>query len=93
VDLPHSVERWTFVTDGMARQGWLTRSTRGGPVPGHHPAEADRRRDPHRRPGPDLSAIKDELESRGINEQEFSQEGLKITTPSTRSPSGRRWTR
>jgi len=24
VDLPHSVERWTFVTDGMARQGWLT---------------------------------------------------------------------
>ena len=81
VDLPHSVERWTFVTDGMARQGWLTPEQRAA---ARFPVTIPPKRIAGGIPTDDrgliLSAIKDELESRGINEQEFSQEGLKITT-------------
>lgn len=77
----HSRERWNFVMDGMVRQGWLSpeqRATAQFPttvpprvVAGGFPTD-DR--------GLILSAIKDELAARGISEQEFSQEGLKITT-------------
>jgi membrane peptidoglycan carboxypeptidase len=81
VDAPHAVERWTFVMDGMARQGWLTADQRAA---AKFPVTIPPRRIAGGIPTDDrgliLSAIKDELESRGISEQEFSQEGLKITT-------------
>jgi membrane peptidoglycan carboxypeptidase len=81
VDPQHSVERWTFVTDGMARQGWLTAEQRAA---ARFPVTIPPRKISGGVPTDDrgliLSAIKDELESRGISEQEFSQEGLKITT-------------
>jgi membrane peptidoglycan carboxypeptidase len=81
VDPQHSVERWTFVADGMLRQGWLTPEQRAA---ARFPVTIPPRRISGGVPTDDrgliLSAIKDELESRGISEQEFSQEGLKITT-------------
>jgi membrane peptidoglycan carboxypeptidase len=81
VDPQHSVERWTFVADGMARQGWLTADQRAA---ARFPVTIPPRKISGGVPTDDrgliLSAIKDELESRGISEQEFSQEGLKITT-------------
>ena len=81
VDAPHAVERWTFVMDGMARMGWLTADQRAA---ARFPVTIPPRRIAGGIPTDDrgliLSAIKDELESRGISEQEFSQEGLKITT-------------
>ncbi|HEX4250467.1 MAG TPA: transglycosylase domain-containing protein [Pseudonocardia sp.] len=81
VDPQHSVERWTFVADGMARQGWMTAEQRAA---ARFPVTIAPRKISSGVPTDDrgliLSAIKDELESRGISEQEFSQEGLKITT-------------
>jgi membrane peptidoglycan carboxypeptidase len=81
VDPQHSVERWTFVADGMLRQGWMTPEQRAA---ARFPVTIPPRRISGGVPTDDrgliLSAIKDELESRGISEQEFSQEGLKITT-------------
>jgi membrane peptidoglycan carboxypeptidase len=81
VDPQHSVERWTFVADGMAQQGWLTAEQRAA---ARFPVTIATRKISGGVPTDDrgliLSAIKDELESRGISEQEFSQEGLKITT-------------
>ncbi|HWN36699.1 MAG TPA: transglycosylase domain-containing protein, partial [Pseudonocardia sp.] len=81
VDPQHSVERWTFVADGMARQGWLTAEQRAA---ARFPVTIPPRKISGGVPTDDrgliLSAIRDELESRGISEQEFSQEGLKITT-------------
>jgi membrane peptidoglycan carboxypeptidase len=81
VDPQHAVERWTFVIDGMSRQGWLTPEQR---AMARFPVTVPPRRISGGVPTDDrgliLSAIKDELASRGINEQQFSQGGLHITT-------------
>jgi membrane peptidoglycan carboxypeptidase len=77
----HAVERWNFVMAGMVSQGWLSPQTR---ATARFPATIPPRRVSGGVPtdyrGLILSAVKDELQSRGISEQEFNQEGLKITT-------------
>jgi membrane peptidoglycan carboxypeptidase len=81
IDQPHAVERWTFVMDGMVRQGWLTPEQRAtARFPATIPPPKVTGGIPTDDRGLILSAIKEELESRGISEQEFSQGGLKITT-------------
>ncbi|MBV9312340.1 MAG: penicillin-binding protein [Pseudonocardia sp.] len=76
-----AVERWNFVLDGMVAQKWMTPTERATmrfpswlppkPVVGGIPADSR---------GHLYTQIKAELESRGINEQELNQAGLKITT-------------
>ncbi|GEL21875.1 penicillin-binding protein 1A [Pseudonocardia sulfidoxydans NBRC 16205] len=81
IDPAMSLQRWQFVIDGMVAQGWLTpaekaqarfpetvaRKVVGGGAP------ADSR-------GHVVNAVRDELGALGITDQEFSQEGLRITT-------------
>ena len=76
-----AVERWTFVMDGMVQQGWLTPQQRAeARFPTTVPPRKISGGMPSDYRGLILSAIRDELEQRGISEQEFNQEGLKITT-------------
>ncbi|MGD9987052.1 transglycosylase domain-containing protein [Pseudonocardia sp.] len=81
IDPAKSLQRWQFVIDGMASQGWITaadkaqvrfpetvaRKVVGGGAPG------DSR-------GHVVNSVRDELGALGITDQEFSQEGLRITT-------------
>ncbi|GAA5166733.1 hypothetical protein GCM10023321_58320 [Pseudonocardia eucalypti] len=74
-------ERWNFVLNGMVAQGWLTAEQR---AQARFPMTQAQRKVSGGIPGDSrgviLSAIKDELERRGISEQQFSQDGLHITT-------------
>jgi membrane peptidoglycan carboxypeptidase len=77
----HSVERWTFVLDGMVSQGWLTPAERAA---AHFP-RTDARRSvsggvPTDSRGHIVSAVTAELEDLGFTEQDVAQEGLRITT-------------
>ena len=77
----HSVQRWTFVLDGMVAQGWLSPAQRAAqhfpattpraPRSGGVPSDAD---------GHIVSAVIAELADLGITEQDVAQEGLRITT-------------
>jgi membrane peptidoglycan carboxypeptidase len=76
-----AVQRWTFVMDGMLSQGWITAEQRAQarfPVTTARPKSSGGSTGDYR--GLILNAIRDELESKGISEQEFNQEGLRITT-------------
>jgi membrane peptidoglycan carboxypeptidase len=81
VNPQHALERWTFVMNGMVQQGWLSRDQRAA---ARFPTTLPPRKISGGIPGDSrgliLNAIRDELEQRGISEQEFNQEGLKITT-------------
>ncbi|HEY9414260.1 MAG TPA: transglycosylase domain-containing protein [Pseudonocardia sp.] len=80
-NLTKATERWNFVLDGEVAQGWMSGRDRDiqqfpqwkppGPVSGGIPADAK---------GHIYTQVKNELESKGITEQELNQEGLKITT-------------
>jgi membrane peptidoglycan carboxypeptidase len=77
----HSQERWNYVMDGMVAQGWLSPQARAA---AHFPATVPPQKASGGTPSDDrgliLGAVRDELEQRGISEQEFNQEGLTITT-------------
>jgi membrane peptidoglycan carboxypeptidase len=81
VNPKHANERWNFVMNGMVQMGWLSPQQRAA---AHFPTTLPPRKASGGIPGDSrgliLSAIRDELEQRGISEQEFNQEGLKITT-------------
>lgn len=76
-----AIARWNYVMDGMVAQGWLTPQARKA---AHFPATVPPQKASGGTPSDDrgliLSAVRDELEQRGISEQEFNQEGLTITT-------------
>jgi membrane peptidoglycan carboxypeptidase len=81
VNPERAVQRWTFVLDGMAAQGWLSPTERdaaqfpptvarkraSGGVPGDHRGHV-------------VNAVTTELEELGISEQDIAQQGLRITT-------------
>jgi membrane peptidoglycan carboxypeptidase len=76
-----AVQRWTFVMDGLLSQGWITPDQRERarfPVTTARPKSNGGTSADYR--GLILNAIRDELEQKGISEQEFNQEGLRITT-------------
>ncbi|MGQ0479910.1 MAG: transglycosylase domain-containing protein [Pseudonocardia sp.] len=73
--------RWNFVMDGMVSQGWLSPERRDSlRFPATQPRGRSSGGAPADHRGLILNAIRDELEQRGISEQELNQEGLKITT-------------
>jgi membrane peptidoglycan carboxypeptidase len=85
-DPAKATERWNFVLDGMVAENWMSAQERDvqrfpdwlppRPAAGGIPGDAK---------GHIYTQVKQELESKGITEQELNQEGLKITT--TISPS------
>jgi membrane peptidoglycan carboxypeptidase len=76
-----AVSRWTFVMDGLLSQGWISADQRAR---ARFPETKARAKSGGSAPsdyrGLVLNAIRDELDQKGISEQEFNQEGLKITT-------------
>ncbi|WP_253258568.1 transglycosylase domain-containing protein [Pseudonocardia sp. N23] len=81
IDPAKALQRWQFVIDGMSSQGWVTPSEKAQAVfpetvarkvvGGGAPADSR---------GHVVNAVRDELGALGITDQEFSQEGLRITT-------------
>jgi len=76
-----SQQRWTFVLDGMVSQRWLAPSDRGAAVfPATIPPQPRRSGIPADDKGHVVTAVRDELTSYGITEQQVNQEGLQVTT-------------
>jgi len=81
IDPQKAVQRWDFVMDGMESQGWLSPHDREAATfpptqqrrVGGTGSLADSR-------GHVVNAVKAELDSLGISDQEMSQAGLTITT-------------
>ncbi|HEY1974888.1 MAG TPA: transglycosylase domain-containing protein, partial [Pseudonocardia sp.] len=81
IDRRHAVERWNYVMDGMVRMGWLSQHDRdAAQFPATQPPGKATGGTPGDYRGLILTAVRDELERRGITEQEFNQEGLTVTT-------------
>jgi membrane peptidoglycan carboxypeptidase len=81
VNRMRAVERWTYVMDGMVRMGWLPEQQRSAAqYPVTIPPAKSTGGVPSDYRGLILRAVRDELEQRGITEQEFNQEGLNVTT-------------
>ncbi|MCW0211950.1 MAG: penicillin-binding protein [Pseudonocardia sp.] len=76
-----AVQRWDFVMDGMVSQGWLSPAERAAAA---FPATTQRRTGSSGSladsRGHIVNAVKAELDSLGISDQEFAQDGLRITT-------------
>jgi len=73
-------QRWAFVMDGMVSEGWLTPAQRAQarfPITLARPKSTGGMPADYR--GLILTAIRDELEQHGISEQEFNEEGLRVT--------------
>lgn len=76
-----AVQRWEFVLDGMTSQGWLSPADRASArFPPTQPHRAVTGGAPTDNRGHIVNAVKTELEELGISDQEFSQEGLRIST-------------
>ncbi|GJF06452.1 hypothetical protein PSD17_53990 [Pseudonocardia sp. D17] len=81
IDPTNSLRRWQFVMDGMASQGWITPQERAqATFPQTVPRKIVSGSVPTDSSGHIVNAVRDELGSLGISDQEFSQEGLQITT-------------
>ncbi|MDL5154882.1 transglycosylase domain-containing protein [Actinomycetospora termitidis] len=81
VDRGGSEQRWNYVLDGMVAQNWLARADRQAAVfPTTIPPSQRRSGIPDNDRGHIVSAVKDELASYGITEQQVNQEGLKVET-------------
>ncbi|MEJ2869988.1 transglycosylase domain-containing protein [Actinomycetospora sp. OC33-EN08] len=81
VDRGGSQQRWNYVLDGMVAQNWLARADRQAAVfPTTIPPSQRRSGIPDNDRGHIVSAVKDELASYGITEQQVNQEGLKVET-------------
>ncbi|MFC5136863.1 transglycosylase domain-containing protein [Actinomycetospora rhizophila] len=81
VDRGMSEQRWNFVLDGMVSQNWLPAAERAGQVfPAAIPPQPRRSGIPDNDRGHIVSAVRSELNSYGITEQQVNQEGLQVTT-------------
>lgn len=81
IDPAKSLQRWQFVIDGMASQGWLTPAEKAqAAFPGTVARKVVGGGAPTDSRGHVVNAVRDELGALGITDQEFSQEGLRITT-------------
>ncbi|GAA3068904.1 transglycosylase domain-containing protein [Pseudonocardia yunnanensis] len=81
VNPEHSVDRWNFVLDGMVAEGWLEPPDRqAAQFPHTVPRKTASGGVPSDNRGHIVSAVKAELESLGISEEDLAQEGLRITT-------------
>jgi membrane peptidoglycan carboxypeptidase len=81
VNPEHSVDRWNFVLDGMVAEGWLEPpARRAAEFPHTVPRKAASGGVPSDNRGHIVSAVRAELESLGISEEDLAQEGLHITT-------------
>ncbi|GLZ54959.1 transglycosylase domain-containing protein [Actinomycetospora sp. NBRC 106378] len=81
VDQAGSQQRWSYVLDGMVEQNWLSRADRQAAVfPTTIPPAKARTGIPANDRGHIVTAVKDELASYGITEQQVNQEGLKVET-------------
>ncbi|OSY41775.1 MULTISPECIES: transglycosylase domain-containing protein [Pseudonocardia] len=75
-------QRWSFVLDGMAQQGWISREDREAAqfpetIPPENTSRSSSLTDER---GHILNAVRSELGSLGISEQAFAQGGLQVTT-------------
>jgi membrane peptidoglycan carboxypeptidase len=82
IDPQKAVQRWDFVMDGMVGQGWLSPGDRAAAT---FPATQQRKAAPGSGSYSDsrghvVNAVKAELDSLGITDQEMAQDGLRITT-------------
>ncbi|MCE0766638.1 penicillin-binding protein [Pseudonocardia kujensis] len=82
IDPNKAVQRWDFVMDGMVSQGWLSPGDRSAAT---FPATQQRKAAPGSGSFSDsrghvVNAVKAELDSLGITDQEMAQDGLRITT-------------
>ncbi|MCE3554768.1 penicillin-binding protein [Pseudonocardia sp. RS11V-5] len=82
IDPGKAVQRWDFVMDGMVGQGWLSPADRAAAT---FPATQQRKAAPGSGSFSDsrghvVNAVKAELDSLGITDQEMAQDGLRITT-------------
>ena len=81
VDQAGSAQRWNYVLDGMVEQKWLSPVDRAKAVFPPTIAPSSRKTGiPDDDRGHVVSAVKDELASYGITEQQVNQEGLKVET-------------
>ncbi|WP_345341039.1 transglycosylase domain-containing protein, partial [Actinomycetospora succinea] len=81
VDRGMSEQRWNFVLDGMVSQNWLPAAERVGQVfPAAIPPQPRRSGIPDNDRGHIVSAVRNELNTYGITEQQVNQEGLQVTT-------------
>ena len=83
VDLAGSQQRWNYVLDGMVQQKWLSPTTarpRCSRRAGLKPPSSRKTGIPDDDRGHVVTAIKNELASYGITEQQVNQEGLKVAT-------------
>nr|WP_222132060.1 transglycosylase domain-containing protein [Pseudonocardia sp. C8] len=75
-------QRWNFVLDGMAQQGWISKAERDTAVfpqtvPPENTSRSSSLTDER---GHVLKAVRSELGTLGISEQAFAQGGLQVTT-------------
>jgi membrane peptidoglycan carboxypeptidase len=81
VDRGMSEQRWNFVLDGMVGQNWLPAAERRAQTfPATIAPQPRRSGIPDNDRGHIVSAVRAELNSYGITEQEVNQEGLQVTT-------------
>ncbi|WP_285650949.1 transglycosylase domain-containing protein [Actinomycetospora sp. NBRC 106375] len=81
VDRRMSEQRWNFVLDGMVSQNWLPAGERAAQTfPVTIPPQPRRSGIPDNDRGHIVSAVRNELNSYGITEQQVNQEGLQVTT-------------
>jgi membrane peptidoglycan carboxypeptidase len=81
VDRGMSEQRWNFVLDGMVSQHWLPAAERAQQTfPAAIPPQPRRSGIPDNDRGHIVSAVRAELNSYGISEQQVNQEGLQVTT-------------
>jgi membrane peptidoglycan carboxypeptidase len=81
VDRSGSQQRWNYVLDGMVEQKWISPADRAAAVFPPTLAPSSRRTGiPDDDRGHVVTAVKDELASYGITEQQVNQEGLKVET-------------
>ncbi|WP_264199418.1 transglycosylase domain-containing protein [Pseudonocardia sp. ICBG601] len=75
-------QRWNFVLDGMAAQGWISKADRQAAVFPQTiaPENTSRSSSLTDARGHILNAVRSELGSLGISEQAFAQGGLQVTT-------------
>ncbi|WP_433274537.1 transglycosylase domain-containing protein [Pseudonocardia xinjiangensis] len=89
LDLEKATQRWEFVMDGMASQGWLSAAERSS---SRFPATQPRRLPSSGSFGDErghiIDSVKSELESLGITDREVAQDGLRITTTIDRGQQG-----
>jgi membrane peptidoglycan carboxypeptidase len=89
LDLEKATQRWEFVMDGMASQGWLSAAERSS---SRFPATEPRRLPSSGSFGDErghiIDSVKSELESLGITDRELAQDGLRITTTIDRGQQG-----